>query len=154
RISIADFLASRPIEAEVRAIERAVALAEQTSCSLHVVHVSSGAGVAAIAAARARGVRVTGETCPHYLVLADNDVQRIGAAAKCAPPIRAASEREALWAALVRGDIDFVASDHSPAPWSMKASPNFFQVWGGIAGCQTTLGLLLAEGRERRGLAL
>lgn len=154
RMQVRDFLASRPLRAEVAAIERAVRLAEQTHCSLHIVHVSSGAGVAAVAAARARGLDVTCETCPHYLVLTDEDVERIGAAAKCAPPIRSTAQREALWTALIHGDIQFLASDHSPAPWSLKQWPDFFQIWGGIAGCQTTLGLLLTEGHVGRGLAL
>ena len=90
--------------------------AGETGCALHVVHVSSGRGVALVAEARARGVDVTCETCPHYLVLDDEDAERLGAAAKCAPPLRPAAEREALWAALRAGDVDLVATDHSPAP--------------------------------------
>jgi allantoinase len=154
RTTIRDFLDSRPIRAEVTAIERAAALAEQTGCSLHVVHVSSAAGVRAVIEARQRGVRVTCETCPHYLVLTDSDVERIGAAAKCAPPIRASTDRDALWGALSAGEIDFVASDHSPAPASMKASSDFFAIWGGIAGCQALLGLLLQQGHRSRDVPL
>src|SRR5204863_2264186 len=75
RTAVRDYLDSRPIRAEVAAIERAIDLAEQTRCSLHVVHVSSGAGVRAVVEARARGVNVTCETCPHYLVLTDDDVE-------------------------------------------------------------------------------
>jgi allantoinase len=154
RTSVRDYLNSRPIRAEVVAIERAIALAEQTRCSLHIVHVSSGAGVRAVVEARRRGVDATCETCPHYLVLTDDDVERIGAAAKCAPPIRLAAEREALWRSLIAGEIDFVASDHSPAPRSMKTSSDFFAVWGGISGCQTTLGLLLFQGHSLRSIPL
>jgi len=154
RTTMRDYLDSRPIEAEVAAIRLAVKLAEQTGCSLHVVHVSSGPGVAAVLEGRKRGARVTCETCPHYLVLTDDDGVRIGAAAKCAPPLRDAVQRRRLWIALQRENIDFVASDHSPAPWSMKGSPNFFEVWGGIAGCQSTLGLMLAEGYGRHGMPL
>jgi allantoinase len=149
RTSVRDFLESRPVQAEVTAIERALRLAEQTGCSLHVVHVSSGEGIAAVVAARQRGVDATCETCPHYLVLEAADMEQIGAAAKCAPPLRGAGERAALWEALRRGEIDLVASDHSPAPWAMKIAPNFFEVWGGIAGCQTLLGLMLSEGSAR-----
>jgi allantoinase len=152
--SVRDYLASRPVQAEISAIQRAIGLAGQTGCSLHVVHVSSAPGVRAVVEGHARGIDVTCETCPHYLVLTDNDVEWIGAAAKCAPPIRDAAEREALWAALEFGKISLVASDHSPSPWLMKESPDFFKVWGGIAGCQTTLGLLLAEGHARRGIAV
>jgi allantoinase len=154
RNSVRDYLESRPIRAEVAAIERAIALAEQARCSLHIVHVSSGAGVRAVVEARRRGADVTCETCPHYLVLIDEDVERIGAAAKCAPPIRSAAEREGLWRSLIAGEIDFVASDHSPVPRSMKTSADFFAVWGGISGCQTTLGLLLFQGHSLRGIPL
>ncbi len=154
KTGVRDYLSSRPVQAELSAIERAITLAGQTGCSLHVVHVSCGAGVRATVEGRARGIDVTCETCPHYLLLTDEDVETTGAAAKCAPPIRDAAEREALWAALEFGKISLIASDHSPAPWSMKEWPDFFKVWGGIAGCQTTLGLLLAEGHARRGIAV
>jgi allantoinase len=137
-----DWVASRPVAAEVAAIERALALAEETGCALHVVHVSSGAGVAAVAGARARGVDATCETCPHYLLLTAEDLERLGTPAKCAPPLRDAAEREALWEHLRGGRIDFVASDHSPCPPAMKAG-DFATAWGGIAGAQTLLAALL-----------
>jgi allantoinase len=150
RTSMRDYLASRPIAAEVQAIETATRLAEQTGCSLHIVHVSSDAGVAAVLAAKKRGVDVTCETCPHYLFLSLEDVDRIDAAAKCAPPIRKSAAAQSLWRSLDQGAISFVASDHSPSPLGMKKSTNFFEVWGGIAGCQTTLGLML-EAAPREG---
>ena len=151
---IRDYLASRPVIAEVEAIGRAITLAADAGCPLHIVHVSSGAGVAVVAEARARGVDVTCETCPHYLVLTDDDVERIGAAAKCAPPLRSPAVQAELWQRVLAGEIQFVASDHSPAPASMKQSTNFFEVWGGIAGVQATLGLVLEEGHGQRGLPL
>jgi allantoinase len=154
RNSARDYLASRPIVAELEAISRAILFAEETSCSLHIVHVSCGRGVALVAEAQARGVDVTCETCPHYLVLSEEDVERLGAVAKCAPPLRPVQEREALWEELAKGNISFVASDHSPAPPELKASSSFFVVWGGISGCQTLLHLLLTEGWEQRGIAL
>ena len=86
----AEWLATRPIEAELGAIGRAIALAEETGCALHVVHVSCGRGVALVAEARARGVDVTCETCPHYLLCDVTDLERVGALLKCAPPLRAA----------------------------------------------------------------
>jgi allantoinase len=141
-----DWVASRPVAAEVAAIERALELAEEAGCALHVVHVSSGAGVAAVADARARGVDATCETCPHYLVLTAEDLERLGTLAKCAPPLRPAAERDVLWAGLEAGRIDWVASDHSPSPPALKAG-DFAAAWGGIAGAQTTLALLLADGR-------
>ena len=137
-----DFVASRPVAAELEAIERALALALETGCTLHVVHVSSGDGVALVAAGRARGVDVTCETCPHYLTLTEDDLDELGARAKCAPPLRTAGDRDALWAQLAAGRIAFVASDHSPCPPEMKAG-DFTAAWGGIAGCQSLLALLL-----------
>jgi allantoinase len=139
-----DWVASRPVAAEVAAIERALELAEETGCALHVVHVSSAAGVAAVAAARERGVDVSCETCPHYLLLTADDLERLGTLAKCAPPLRDAAERDALWRELRAGRIDFVASDHSPCPPELKAG-GFDTAWGGIAGCQTLLAALLGS---------
>jgi allantoinase len=147
-----EWAASRPPAAELEAIERALELAEQTGCSLHVVHVSTGIGVAAVFAARARGVDATCETCPHYLVLCDEDMERLGTPAKCAPPLRPQPESQALWEHLAAGRIALVSSDHSPCPPAMKAG-GFDTAWGGIAGAQSTLPLLLGDGR-RRGLPL
>ena len=149
-----DYLESRPVVAEVEAIRRAIALAEETGCSLHIVHVSVGRGIAAVSEARLRGVDVTCETCPHYLLLTGEDVERLGAVAKCAPPLRAAGEVEGLWKQLREGNVDLVASDHSPGPPAMKESDDFFAAWGGIAGCQSTLAALLSEGHVARGLPL
>jgi allantoinase len=154
RTGVRDYLASRPAIAEVEAIARALLLAEETGCSLHVVHVSTGRGVALVAEARARGVDATCETCPHYLVLDEDDAERLGAVAKCAPPLRPAAESAALWRAVTAGAVAFVASDHSPAPPDLKDAADFFAVWGGIAGVQTLLAVLLDAGHHERGLAL
>lgn len=154
RSGIRDYLNSRPLRAELEAIRRAIALAEETGCALHIVHVSSGSGVALVAEARARGSDITCETCPHYLVLTEEDVERLGAVAKCSPPLRSQEEQEQLWIQLFQGNISFIGSDHSPAPPSMKTAKNFFQVWGGISGCQSLLSLLLTEGYAARKLPL
>jgi allantoinase len=146
-----DYLASRPAVAEVEAIGRAILLAEEAGCALHVVHVSTGRGVALVAEARARGLDVSCETCPHYLVFDEEDAERLGALAKCAPPLRPAPEREALWSALADGALPMVASDHSPAPAALKERADAFEAWGGISGCQTLLGILLDR---ERGLPL
>jgi allantoinase len=153
RTTMRDYLASRPVVAELEAIGRAIAFAAETGCALHVVHVSTGRGVALVAEARARGVDVSCETCPHYLVLDAGDAERLGAVAKCAPPLRDSAEREALWAALLAGDVDLVATDHSPSPADLKEGADLFAAWGGIAGAQTLLALLHDEGVARRGLA-
>jgi allantoinase len=154
QIGVRDYLASRPIIAELEAISRAILFAQETGCALHIVHVSTGRGVALVAEARAHGVNVSCETCPHYLVFTEEDVEAIGALAKCAPPIRSAAEREALWGYLADGTLPMVASDHSPAPADMKTDANFFRVWGGISGCQSLLQLLLTHGHEERDLPL
>ena len=139
------FMASRPVVAEVEAIGRAIAFAEDTGCPLHIVHVSSARGVELVAEARTRGVDVTCETCPHYLWLSQHDVETLGAVAKCAPPVRPDAERERLWQLVAGGAVDMLTSDHSPSPPALKAGP-FADAWGGIASCQTTLTLLLSEG--------
>jgi len=154
QVTIRDYLASRPVTAELDAIRQAIDLAGETGCALHIVHVSSGAGVALVTAARSAGADVSCETCPHYLVLTEDDVERLGAVAKCAPPLRSAAERENLWQRLLAGEITTVGSDHSPAPPDLKTAANFFQVWGGISGVQHTLPLLLTEGHLHRQAAL
>jgi allantoinase len=145
KTSIRDYLDSRPIYAELDAIHKAIQLAGETKCALHIVHVSSGAGVALVASAQKQGVDVTCETCPHYLVLTEEDVEKLGAVAKCAPPLRAKSAQDVLWRYLENGFVSTIGSDHSPAPPEMKRDQNFFKVWGGISGVQHTLPLLIAE---------
>jgi allantoinase len=146
RTDVRNYLRSRSVEAEVTAIQRAIAIARDTESALHIVHVSSGAGIDRAVQARARWrVDVTCETCPHYLELTEQDVERIGAPAKCSPPIRSEVHRQELWHRLRGGRIDLVSSDHSPAPTSMKQSGDFFRVWGGIAGVQSTLSILLTH---------
>jgi len=139
--SAREWLATRPVEAELDAIARAVALAEELGCRLHVVHVSTAAGVALVAEARGRGARVTCETCPHYLLLDELELERLGALVKCAPPLRSPATRERLRGALA--DVDTVGSDHSPAPPSLKQSDDFFAIWGGISGAQSLLAAVL-----------
>jgi allantoinase len=152
RTGVRDYLRSRPAIAEVEAIGRALLLARETGCAVHVVHVSTGRGVGLVAEAHAGGVDATCETCPHYLVLDEEDAERLGAVAKCAPPLRPATERDALWDAL--DDIAFVASDHSPAPARLKRGEDCFAVWGGISGAQSLLALLLDAGHHERGVPL
>jgi len=154
RTGVRDYLASRPVAAELTAIARAILLAEETGCALHIVHVSTDRGVGLVAEARLRGVDVSCETCAHYLALTEDDVERLGAVAKCAPPPRSPAEQDALWRHIADGTLPMVTSDHSPAPPELKAAPDFFGVWGGISGCQSTLPALLTEGYAVRGLPL
>ena len=154
RHAIRDYLDSRPVVAEVDAIQRAALLAGEAGAKLHIVHVSSGRSVMAALEARARGVDVSIETCAHYLYFTEEDMLRLGAVAKCAPPLREPSERKMLWRSVLRGDVDMVASDHSPAPLSMKQGGNFFRVWGGVAGVQSTLAVLMELAPAQRVAAL
>jgi len=138
---VRDFLDSRPSAAELEAIRVAIDLAAETDCRLHIVHVSCGSGVALVAEARARGIDVTCETCPHYLVLMEQDMEQLGAVAKCAPPLRSGNDQRQLRERL--RDITTIGSDHSPSPPEMKERDNFFEIWGGISGCQHLLPLLI-----------
>jgi len=151
---VRDYLQSRPVLAEQEAIQRAALLAREAGAKLHIVHVSSGKGAVLAHRLRAAGANVTIETCPHYLFFTEDDMERLGGVAKCAPPLRNADERTALWSSLLRGEVDIVASDHSPAEPGMKQDPDFFRVWGGIAGVQSTLNVLLEAGHHERGLPL
>ncbi|WP_138754983.1 allantoinase AllB [Paenibacillus sinopodophylli] len=154
RLTPSDYVASRPIVAELEAVNRALFYAEQTGCALHFVHISSEAGVRSIQHARDRGLNVTVETCPHYLALTSADLEVKGAIAKCSPPIREAAEQEHLWGAVANGLVDIISSDHSPCPVSMKEADNFFDAWGGIAGAQSSVELIIGEGHVKRGLPL
>ncbi len=140
--TIDDFLASRPPRAECAAIERVIDLAGRYSCPVTIVHVTHPDALALIVRARQEGADVTAETCPHYLILDENDLRAIGPAAKCAPPLRPRAAVDAMREALVRGEIDTIGSDHSPAPpWRKNAKP-FGAAWGGISSLQHGLPLL------------
>ncbi|WP_322902901.1 allantoinase [Paenibacillus campi] len=155
RTSAADYSASRPIAAEVAAVRQALDYAQQTGCRLHFVHISSAEAVQLIQQARADGMDVTLETCPHYLALTDHDLEQIGAAAKCAPPLRNQQQQEQLWQCVASGEIDMITSDHSPCPTVLKQqAQHMFDAWGGISGAQHSLELMLEEGHLRRGLPL
>ncbi|WP_068693548.1 allantoinase [Paenibacillus yonginensis] len=156
RLDARAFAASRPPAAELEAVSEALELAEQTGCRLHFVHISTPEAVDLIDEAKRRGLDVTLETCPHYLALTVEDMERLGPAAKCAPPLRDEARREELWKRVAEGKIDWIASDHSPCPADMKqpASGSYFEAWGGIAGAQSSLELMFEEGCVKRGLPL
>lgn len=149
----ADWVTSRPPAAEVEAVELLIRLAAETGCRTHVVHVSSADCLAPLAEARAGGLPISAETCPHYLTFAAADIRDGATAFKCAPPIRSAANRERLWAALDSGALDFVASDHSPCPPGARAplSGDFFEAWGGIASLQLGSSIV-CTGAVARGL--
>lgn len=147
----ATWLDSRPPDAELQAIERLVALAAEYGTRVHIVHLATGAALPMLAAARARGVPITVETCPHYLTFAAEDIADGQTAFKCAPPIRAAAERQRLWQGLTSGVIDLVATDHSPAPPALKhlEDGDFVAAWGGIASLQLALAAVWTGARQR-----
>lgn len=151
-----DYSQSRPVLAELEAVSRALLFAEFTGCPLHFVHISSAEAVERIDRSRREGLNVTLETCPHYLTLTLDDLERLGPVAKCAPPLRSAAEREMLWEMLRENKIDMISSDHSPCPGFMKSSANgdLFEAWGGISGAQQTLELLFDEGHLARKIPL
>lgn len=132
---------SRPPDAERAAVELLVTLAREFGTRVHIVHLASAEAVEAVRQARKNGVLITGETCPHYLTFASEEIPDGATVFKCAPPIRERRQREALWHALRDGDIDLVATDHSPAPPAMKHvdDGDFVRAWGGIASLQIGL---------------
>lgn len=136
---------SRPVAMELAGIERALEACEATGAAFHIVHVSSPAGVDSIQEAKEKGLNVTLETCPHYLLLDEVRGATIGPLAKCAPPLRSAKLVEELWERLQGGLIDTLGSDHSPCPPELKAGDDLFAIWGGIAGIQHGLPLLLSR---------
>ena len=144
-----DFIRSRPAAAELEAISRAISIAGETGCRLHIVHVSTARGVELVGEARSRGVDVSCETCPHYLLYTEEDVERLAGLGKCAPPFRTATDRDRLWQLLGDGTLPMVVSDHSPSTLDLKQGPDYFKLWGGISGCQTTRQLLLWQARAR-----
>jgi allantoinase len=148
---------ARPAAAEVDAIRRLLVCMRGagTGVRAHVVHVSCAAGLAEVDAARNKGVAITAETCPHYLAFTEEDFERIGPPLKCAPPIRDADTREALWQEVLAGRVDLIGSDHSPCPAAdkHKGEHDIWQAWGGVAGIQATLPVLLTDGVHARGLS-
>ncbi|MFD5567847.1 allantoinase AllB [Streptomyces cadmiisoli] len=144
----ADFLASRPRDAEDTAVAGLVALAGRLGARVHVLHLSSGDALPLIARARAEGVRLTVETCPHYLTLTAEEVPDGASEFKCCPPIREAANQDVLWQALADGTIDCVVTDHSPSTADLKTD-DFATAWGGISGLQLSLAAVWTEARGR-----
>ncbi len=151
----AGFLASRPPEAETRAVAGLIDAARRTGARVHVVHVSSGAVLPLLRAAVADGVRITAETCPHYLALTAEEVPAGATQFKCCPPVRGAANRDALWAGLADGTLTCVVSDHSPCTPDLKRfdTGDFGAAWGGIASLQVSLPVVWTAAAAR-GLSL
>ncbi|MEU8887750.1 allantoinase AllB [Streptomyces sp. NPDC048442] len=144
----ADFLASRPRDAENTAIEGLIALAKRLGARVHVLHLSSSDALPLIAAAKSEGVQVTVESCPHFLTLTAEEVPDGATEFKCCPPIREAANQDALWDGLIDGTIDCIVSDHSPCTTDLK-TPDFASAWGGISSLQLGLPAIWTEARRR-----
>ena len=147
----AGFLGSRPKEAEERAIAQVVVAARETGARAHILHLSDADALPLIAAARAEGVRLSVETCPHYLTLTAEEIPDGATQFKCCPPIREAGNRDRLWQGLAHGTIETVVSDHSPCTAELKRldSGDFGAAWGGIASLQLGLPAVWTEARRR-----
>lgn len=154
--SYAAYLASRPAAAEVAAVGVVVEAAEATEGIFHVLHLAASEALPLIGQAREKGLRVSAETCPHYLALAAEDVPDGATQFKCAPPIRDEANRDALWQGLVEGEIDMVVSDHSPAPAELKEldTGDFRAAWGGISSVQLRLPVTWTAAVGRGGIGL
>src|SRR5215217_2544484 len=150
-----NFLASRPRVAENEAIELMIRLSREFDTSVHIVHLSSADAIPMLREAQAAGVKITAETCPHYLHFAAEEIAEGATEFKCCPPIRERDNREELWDGLRDGTIDLIVSDHSPCPGEMKLreSGDFMKAWGGIASLQLRLPVVWTEAR-RRGFSL
>ena len=149
----ATWLASRPPQAEVEAIAILIDLCREFRAPIHIVHLAAAEALPMLRAARAEGLPITVETCPHYLTFCAEEIPDQATLFKCAPPIRGRANREALWQALVDGDIDVIATDHSPCPPSMKADGDFIRAWGGIAALELSLPAVWT-GASARGIPL
>jgi allantoinase len=155
--SYATYLASRPDQAELDAIAMLIELCRTYRFRLHIVHLSTALALPMIRAAKAEGLPLTVETCPHYLHAAAEDIPNGATLFKCAPPIRSAANRELLWQALIDGTLDLIATDHSPCPPHMKNLPHpgnqdsgrFDKAWGGIASLSTALPVLWTDAHAR-----
>jgi allantoinase len=149
--SYSTYLASRPAAAEVLAAELLVGLCRDTAAHVHLVHVSAAEVLPVLREAHSAGLPMSAETCPHYLHLAADDVLDGATEYKCAPPIRGRENRDALWAALAAGELDMIASDHSPCPPQLKLcdTGDFLHAWGGIASLQLGLSVVWAGARAR-----
>lgn len=146
RATLADYEASRPILSETESIRRAAAFAEITGARVQICHASCKESVEVVNEAKAKGIKMTVETCPHYLILSVQDMPRLGGCT-CSPPMRPQCCIEGLWEAIKAGDIDTIGSDHSSWPITEDT-------FGGLSGGQSTLSVLLTEGYHKRGIPL
>ena len=151
--SLSAYVASRPIFTEVEAVHRVLMIAEAAGCRIHIAHCSCPEAIEEVERAKARGVDASFESCPHYFLLATEDLDAIGPKAKCSPPIRDRAHQRRMWELLGDGRIEMLVSDHSPCTFDLKASPNAFDAWGGISGCQNCVDAMFDEAVLKRGIS-
>jgi len=138
---------ARSAAGEAKAVATCIELAERTGARVHIVHLACGEGVRLIRAAKARGVAISAETCPHYLAFTDDDLVRMGSLLKTAPVVKSAADREALWEGVADGTIDMIATDHAPANWpAEKQTGSIWTDYGGVPGVELMLSYVLSEG--------
>ena len=149
------FLKSRPRASENEAIALMIRICRETGANVHIVHHSSSDALPLLKAARAEGLPITVETCPHYLTFAAEEIPDGATHFKCCPPVRERENREKLWAALADGTIDMIVSDHSPCTPNLKLMEkgDFLEAWGGIAALQFSLPAIWTQ-LQKRGFGL
>lgn len=155
KLSAQDFLNSRPVIAELIAVKSIIALAKEQDSKVHICHVSHPEVAEVIKKAKAEGVQITAETCPHYLIFDESDLLSKGAFFKCAPPLRSSEDKNHLWDYVIDGTIDIISSDHSPcAPNEKSVANGFFEAWGGISGIQTGFQVLFNKAISEKKMTL
>lgn len=154
KTTLKDYVATRPVFTEVEPIRRAILFAKETGCRIHICHVACPEGVDEVTQARQAGVDVTCETCTHYLYFETDELDAIGPVVKCSPPIRDKKAQDGLWEKVMKEEIYFVTSDHSPCTPDLKATDNAFEAWGGISGVQNNVDVLFDEGVQKREMPL
>jgi allantoinase len=153
KTKLSDYVASRPVFTEVEAVRRVLLMARETGCRVHIAHNSCPESVDAIREAVANGVDATAESCPHYFLFATEELDAIGARAKCSPPIRDYLNQSRMWQYLADGKIDVIGSDHSPCTFDLKDKTNAFDAWGGISACQNSVDAMFDVAVKKRGLS-
>lgn len=150
---VSDYVASRPIFTEVEAVHRVLLIAGAAGCRIHIAHCSCAEAVREVQKAREEGIDASFESCPHYFLFATEELDAIGAKAKCSPPIRDRAHQEELWKLLAADEIEMLVSDHSPCTPDLKSSPNAFDAWGGISGCQNCVDAMYDAAVLQRGIS-
>ena len=153
KTTVMDYVDSRPIFVEVEAVQKVLLFAKETGCRVHFVHISSQEAVEIIIKAREEGVDVSLESCVHYFAISAEEFEKIGNKAKCAPPLRKIKDQERLWKQLLKGNIDWITSDHAPCTEDLKKG-NVFEAWAGINGCQNNVDIMFDLAVKKRGMSI